>query len=148
MSYTAIPLAKALAKTQGLSPLRLKLLLDEHGLASDPEQLLPVDVLLHLWTAELLARTFLSETQQQLVLQRLRPLWQDWAAAICCPPGAEQQPDIYQLLFSDGRFLAYTSARNYVNLADGEVYHGITPPIETISYNLTTMFQRRYRELG
>lgn len=131
----------------GLSHLQLKLLWSRH-LIEPPEKqavLSPYAALL-LWTAELLAKSWLTVDAQQLVLTTIDTRLPSWANAIWCAIGEGASPRLIQLVFTDGRYFTYTDGTQFLDLTTGEPFHAKHMPIESIAYNLTQLFCRRYQD--
>lgn len=150
--WAKIPFGKALAKSQGLSRLRLAMLCRQYKLDAVPEATAycPAYLLLGLWVAELLAGTFLTEPQQIMLLDKLqRPLEHCLDGfAVTASAGRLKSPHLlWQIVFTDGQYATYTGAEHFVDLTTGDPITPPRPPLESISYNITELFLRRLAEV-
>lgn len=90
-----------------------------------------------LLVADLLNRlTFLSHEQKLLIVGELRDVF------------AAPETALTQLAFADGNYCFWTGRTSFLDLSTGDTVQALPmPPVETISYNLTVLYQRARQQV-
>lgn len=152
MADSALPIlvfGKALAKTQGLSRLRLRYVLRNHlhgtELPAIECELGPAEAML-LWTAELLHRTQLTVDQQNAVLTEVNGELYSLGCQCLNAMKHGERATSFQLVFTDGRYFTYTGRTNFIDLTTGDRVSPDSRPLESVAYDLVELFGRRYLE--
>jgi hypothetical protein len=150
-SLPILVFGKALAKTQGLSRLRLTQVLFKraHFLGPDlpaPEREIGPGEAMIIWTAELLNRTQFTVDQQNAILDDLGE--QLYSLGARCRGGLQHgtRPGLFLLVFTDGRYFTYSGCADFLDLETGLRASPDRQPVESLSYNLVELFARRYLE--
>lgn len=144
-----IILGKALAKSRGLSHLRLSQIFKQYAQvlelpAADRE--ISAGAAMVLWTAELLNRTPFSVDQQNAVLNELGGQLYSLGCSCKSHMRVGERPNAFQLAFTDGRYFTYTGSSDFLDLETGGRAKPSLRPLESLAYDLVELYARRYRE--
>ena len=152
MADSALPIpvvGKALAKTQGLSRLRLRHVLRSQFPADElpgAEREISPGAAMILWTAELLHRTQYTVDEQNAVLTELDGELYSLGCQCRNALRGGGRAASFQLVFTDGRYFTYTGRTNFIDLTTGDRVSPDARPLESIAYDLVEPFGRRYLE--
>lgn len=135
-----LPLSKVLAFTN-LSQLKVRNVLklyEGDAYTSDVSH----TTALAIWLSELLGNLpFLDHEQRSLVLETCKPVLQAIATA-------ETPKTVQQICFLDGRYLLCAGSADFVDLQSGNRIPALPEPaLETVSYNLATLYNRRLAKI-